>query len=152
MQAGLEAYRATGAELHIPYLLTLLADGHYRMNQLDAGRHMLAEALTRVRRTGECWWETEIHRLEGVYLLHQGEHHTAVVEQHLRRAVELAKQRGAKALELRASISLGRLWQSQGKLLPTRRMIGPLCQDLTEGAETPDLLEAKQLYGECAVD
>ncbi len=152
MQQGLQAYRATRAELHVPYLLTMVADGYRQMQQIDAGQHVLAEALTRVRQTGECWWEAEIYRLEGDYLLQQSERHAAMAEDSLRRATDLAKQRGTKALELRASVSLGRLWQSQGHLQQTRHMIQTLYQGITEGAETPDLQEAKQLYDECAAN
>lgn len=152
MQEGLQAYRATGAELHVPYLLTLVADGHRQMHQLDTGLSVLDEALTRVRHTGECWWEAELNRLEGDYLLQQSERHAAAAEERLCRALALARQRGTKALELRASVSLGRLWQSQGKLRETRCMIGTLCRGLTEGAETPDMQEAKRLHDECAAD
>jgi predicted ATPase len=152
MQAGLQAYRATGAELHVPYLLTMVAEGHRQMHQPEAGRRVLAEALTRVRQTGECWWEAELYRLEGDALWQQSERHVALAEASLRRAVDLANQRGTKALELRASVSLGRLWQRQGQLQQARRLLGTLCQELTEGAETPDLQEAKQLYEACAAE
>ncbi len=152
MQTGLDAYRSTGAELHVPYLLTLLADGHRQMHQFDAGLGVIAEALTRVRQTGECWWEAELYRLEGTYLLQRGACQTTKAEARLRRAADLAKQRGTKALELRAGISLGQLWLSQGQPQPTRRMIGSLYHGLTEGLETPDLQEAKQLYDACAAN
>ncbi len=114
MHAGLRAYRSTGAELHVPYLLTMLADGHRQMHQLDDGLRVLSEALTRVRQTGESWWEAELYRLEGDYLLQQDEGHQARAEERLRRAVDLARHRSTKALELRSSVSLGRFWQSQG--------------------------------------
>jgi adenylate cyclase len=152
MQEGLKAYRSTGAELHVPYFLTMLADGHQRLHQLDKGLNVLSEALSRVHQTGECWWEAELHRLEGDYLLQQGVHHATAAEERFRRAIGLAQQRHTKILELRASVSLGRLWQSQGKLRQTRDMIRRLYHGFTEGAETPDLKEAKQLYDACATD
>ncbi len=152
MQEGLAAYRATGAELHLPYFLTIVAQGHRQMRQFEMASSLVAEALTRAQHTGECWWEAELHRLEGELLLEQDGHAVSAAEERLHRAVVLARQRGTKALELRASVSLGRLWQNQGKRLEARRMIEPLYQGLTEGAETPDMQEAQQLLDECATD
>lgn len=152
MQEALATYRATGAELHMPYLLTMVADGHRRMRQFDLGLSVVEEALSRIQHKGERWLEAELYRLQGEYRWQQGGHAVAKAEEDLRQAIDLARQRGTKALELRASVSLGRLWQSQGKLSETQRMIETLRQELTEGEETPDLQEAKQLHDECAAD
>ncbi len=149
MQEGIDAYRSTGAELHVPYLLSMLADGYRQMHQVDAGLRVLEEALMRVRQTGECWWEAELYRLQGDYLILHSECHTATAETHLRRAVDLAHQRGTQALELRAGVSLGRLWLRQGQPQQTRRLIGKFYRGLTEGLETPDLQEVQQLYSDC---
>lgn len=152
MQEGLAAYQATGAELNMPYFLALLADGHRQLRQVETGLNLVGDALTRVQHTGECWWEAELYRLEGELMLQQGGRAGAAAETRLHQAANLARQRGTKAIELRASVSLGRIWQSQGKALEARRMIEALYEDFTEGAETPDMQAAKQLRDECATD
>ena len=94
------------------------------------------------------WWEAEIHRLRGVLLLRQTGAPQAEVETWLQRALDVARRQEAKSLELRAAMSLARLWQQQGKRAAARELLAPLYGWFTEGFNTADLQEAKALLEE----
>jgi predicted ATPase len=148
------------------YLLALLAEVYVKMGQREKGRHALAEARAIVDKTGERWWEADLHRLEGELTLHQlkmknakltipeTSHHAAntpaeaEAEGYFRKAIEIAQKQQAKSLELRASVSLARLWQSQGRKAEAHRMLSEVYNWFTEGFDTKDLLEAKVLLVE----
>jgi predicted ATPase len=91
------------------------------------------------------WWEAEIHRLRGVLLLRQPGMPQAEAEAWLQRALDVAHRQEAKSLELRAAMSLSRLWQQQGKQAEARALLAPLYGWFTEGFDTADLQEAKGL-------
>ena len=112
---GLTALRATGAEAMRPYFLALLAEAYGTMGQPEAGLTVLAEALTLVDKTGERWYEPELHRLKGALLLQQSADNHAEAQACFHHALDIARRQQAKSLELRAATSLGRLWQQQGK-------------------------------------
>jgi predicted ATPase len=108
---------------------------------------VLDEALALVHRTGERCYEAELYRLKGELLLQGGKRHKKLVEveERFRQAVAVARRQQAKALELRAAMSLGRLWQQQGKLAEARQMLAEVYGWFTEGFDTADLQEAKAL-------
>src|SRR5262249_32795274 len=125
----------------------------------DEGLQVLAEALAAVRKTGECVWEPELHRLKGALVL-QARHqppafagglwhapdrtlHTA--EACLHQALMLARRPQVKSLELRAAMSLAYLWQQQGKRAEAHALLAPIYGWFTEGFDTADLQEAKAL-------
>jgi predicted ATPase len=115
MCQGLATHQATGAELVRPYLLPFLAETCGHRGQAEEGLHVLAEALAGVHNTGERWWEAELDRLHGELLLARSvEHHTAA-ETCFQQALAIARRQGGKSLELRAAMSLSRLWLRQGK-------------------------------------
>jgi predicted ATPase len=118
-----------------------------RGGQADAGLHVLAAALTRVDETSERGLEAELYRLKGECLLlqtgKQGKEREA--EECLRQALDIARHQQAKSLELRAAMSLGRLWQQQGKRAAAHQMLMEIYSWFTEGFETPDLQEAQTL-------
>jgi predicted ATPase len=109
------------------------------------GLRLLAEALTVVDTTGVRDLEAEIYRLQGELLLAQSSDNYAEAETCLSRALALARRQQAKAWELRAAISLSRLWQQQGKQEDARQLLAAVCNWFTEGLETADLQEARAL-------
>ena len=147
---GIAAYRATGAVLLVPYLGTLLADVAAHLGHTDDGLQALAEAPPLVEQQEQRYWEAEVHRLRGVVLLRQPGTPQAEAEAWLQRALDVARGQEAKALELRAAMSLGRLWQQQGKRDEARELLAPVYGWFTEGFDTADLQEAKALLQELA--
>jgi predicted ATPase len=145
---GLDAYQATGAAFQRPHFLSMLAEVHKSLGQPEAGLTALSEALTLVEKTGERYYEAELHRLKGELLLQhaapEGPHAEACFQQ----ALAIARHQQAKSLELRAAMSLSRLWQQQGKRDEARALLAPIYGWFTEGFDTADLQEAKALLEE----
>jgi len=106
---------------------------------------VLAEAHILVEQHEERWWEAEISRLRGVVLLRQTGTPQAEAEAWLQRALDVARRQQAKSLELRAAMSLARLWQQQGKRQEAYDLLTPIYHWFTEGFDTADLQEAKAL-------
>jgi predicted ATPase len=128
-----------------PYRLSLLAEAYGQAGQPEAGLQVLDEALTLVAATEERWWEAELHRLKGALLLQLPNADVSQVETCFQQALDVARSQQAKSLELRAALSLSRLWQQQGKGAAARDLLLPLYGWFTEGFDTPDLQEAKAL-------
>jgi predicted ATPase len=148
VRQGIAAYRATGAALLSPYFCTMLAEVSDHLGHPEDGLQALAEAHTLVEQHEERWWEAEVHRLRGVLLLRQTGTPQAEAETWLQRALEVACCQEAKSLELRAAMSLARLWQQQGKRAESRELLAPIYGWFTEGFDTADLQEAKALLEE----
>jgi predicted ATPase len=127
-------------------MLAMLAEGHGKAGQAHEGLDRLSEALAFVEGTGERFYEAEIHRLRGVLLLVQGEADQA--EASFQRAVEVARHQDAKSWELRAAVSLRRLWQRQGKMDEAQQMLAEISGLFTEGFDTPGLREAEAVLEE----
>ena len=125
MQQGLAAWRATGAEVFRPYGLALLAEASAQVGQHEAGLTLLAEALAVANDTGERRWEAELYRLKGELLLARSAEHDAEAETCFRQALDIARRQQAKSWELRAAMSLSRLWQRQGKRAEARELLAP---------------------------
>ena len=165
---GLAAHRDTGGELGRPYYLTLLAEAHQRRGQPAEGLKVLAEAETAAQRDGERAGEAERHRLKGelLLLLHgaggaspppgagrssvagAARHALVEAETCFRRAIETADRQGALSWALRATISLSRLWQRQGRRAEAFRILTASYASFSEGFGTPDLQDAKVLLRE----
>jgi predicted ATPase len=148
MRQGLSAYQAVGSALLRPYFLALLAEAYGKGGQIEEGLTVLAEALAAVRNTGECWWEAELHRLQGELLLYAegGMQQAALTaEECFQQSLAVARHQQAKSLELRAALSLSRLWQQQGKRAAARELLAPIYGWFTEGFDTADLQDAKAL-------
>jgi predicted ATPase len=161
MRQGLAAWRATGAEMWRSHFLALLAGVYGKVGQIEEGLAVLAEALDFVRQTGERYCEAELYRLKGTLTLKQSGvrgPQSAVTtlqpfppstqaegeaEGYFLKAIEIARQQQAKSLELRAVMSLGRLWQQQGKPQEAHQMLTEIYSWFTEGFDTKDLQEAK---------
>ena len=147
MRQGLAAYQATGSERHWPYYLALLADAYGSRGQTAEGLSLLAEALAPMGRPGERGWVAELHRLQGELLLAQAgdRHRVPEVETCLHQALDVARHQQATSWELRAAMSLARLWQRQGKRPEAYDLLTPVYCWFTEGFDTADLQEAKAL-------
>jgi predicted ATPase len=113
VRQGIAAVRATGTALLIPYFCIVLADVCDHLGHTEDGLRALAEARTLAEQHEDRWWEAEICRLRGVLLLRQPG--TPEAEAWLQRALDVARRQEAKSLELRAAMSLSRLWQQQRK-------------------------------------
>jgi predicted ATPase len=145
VQRGLTAYRATGTKMALPYYLSLLAEAYGYNGQPAEGRRVLAEAQAVVHTTGERVWEAELHRLKGELLLRQAVPDEFRAEACFQQALAVARRQQAKMLELRAALSLGRLWQRQGKRDKARQRLAEVYGWFTEGFDTVDLQEARAL-------
>jgi predicted ATPase len=128
----------------------VLADVSAHLGHPADGLQALAGAHTLVEQQEERWWEAEVARLRGVVLLRQPGTPPAEAEACFQRALEVARRQEAKALELRAAMSLGRLWQQQGKCVDARELLAPVYGWFTEGFDTADLQEAKALLAALA--
>jgi predicted ATPase len=142
---GLAAWQATGARGVRPLLLALLAEAYEQGEQAEEGLRALTKALAEVEHTGERRHEAELYRLKGALLLAQSVDHTAEAEACFHRALDVARCQQAKSLELRAAMSLARLWQGQGKRTAAYELLAPVYNWFTEGFDTADLQEAKTL-------
>jgi predicted ATPase len=146
IRQGLADWQATGAKLGHSAFLAPLVEQYLKLGQIKEGLSTVAEGLETVDRHGEHWWEPELHRLQGELLLQQGDEGKA--EASFNKAIEVARQQQAKSLELRAAMSLSRLWQKQGQREKARQMLAKIYGWFTEGFDTPDLKEAKALLAE----
>jgi predicted ATPase len=130
------------------YFLSLLAEGYGQVGQPEAGLRAVAEALTLVATTEVRWWEAELHRLQGDLRLQLPIPDITQVEACLQQALAVARGQQAKSLELRAALSLSRLWLQQGKRDEAQQLLAEVYGWFTEGFDTPDLQEAKALLEE----
>jgi predicted ATPase len=125
-----------------------LAEVQINAGQFEEAQAMLSEAFAAIEKTDERYWEAELHRLQGEVSLQQG--HEAQAETGLQNALEIARRQHARSLELRAAMSLCRLWNRQGKAAEARQLLGEVYNWFTEGFDTPDLVEAGKLLAEMA--
>jgi predicted ATPase len=149
-QQGLVAQQAVGAVIARPLFLALLAEAHAAAGQAKAGLGVLAEALALVDHTAERYHEAEVYRLKGELLRRQAVPDAPQAEACFEQALAVARRQQAKAWELRAALSLSRLWQQQGKRTEACELLAPIYGWFTEGFDTPDLQEAVALLDELA--
>jgi predicted ATPase len=126
----------------------LLAEACRQAGQPEAGLQVLAEALTLVAETEERWWEAELHRLKGALLLQLPVPDVPQAESCFQQALTVACGQQARSLELRAALSLSRLWQQQGRQEAAHDLLAPIYSWFTEGLDTGDLQDAKELLEE----
>jgi len=148
LRQGLVIYEASGQESQRPWLLDMLAEACVHAGQCDEGLRLVTEALERVQQSGERGWEAELYRLKGELLVHAegGVQHAAVTaEACFHQALAVARRQQAKSFELRAALSLGWLWQQQGKRQEAHDLLAQIYHWFTEGFDTADLQEARAL-------
>jgi predicted ATPase len=141
MREGMAAAQSTDERCYLPGALCSLAGAQAKAGQTEEGLTTLAEALALVEQTDERHWEAELNRLRAELLLMQGD--DAGAEASLQKAIEVARRQQAKSWELRATVSLSRLWQEQGRIDEARQMLAEIYGWFTEGFDTPDLKEAR---------
>jgi predicted ATPase len=124
----------------------LLASHEFTRLQLEKADMRVDEALQIVERTGERWFEAELNRHKGQLLLRQ--EHAEAAEEFYRKALSIAEEQEAKLWELRAAVSLARLWSQRGRLAQAHDVLAPVYGWFTEGFDTADLKEAKALLDE----
>ena len=150
LRQALAAWRAMGAGLAVSHWLVLLAEAYRQAGQAEEGLRLLDEALAHVDHTGERHYAAEVYWLKGELLLQQAVPDEAQAESSLRQALAVAHQQQAKSWELRAAVSLARLWQSQDKRQEAYDLLAPVYNWFTEGFDAPDVKEAKALLDELA--
>jgi predicted ATPase len=148
MHQGLGAVQSMGLKLYHAYFLSLLAEAYGQTGQPEHGLQVLAEATTLIATTEVRWWEPEVARLQGALLLQRSLPEVGQAEACFQQALDVARRQQAKALELRAALSLARLWQDQGQHAAARQLLAEIYGWFTEGLNTADLQEAKALLAE----
>jgi class 3 adenylate cyclase/predicted ATPase len=148
LNSGITAWRSMGATLYVPLYLSHLARAYAELGQFDHASRCIGEALTAIETNKERWCEAEVHRIAGEIALQSPQSDVAKAQEYFERALTVARQQQAKSWELRASMSLARLWRDQGK--PARELLAPVYGWFTEGFHTLDLEEAKALLEELA--
>jgi predicted ATPase len=150
LHQGLAAILATGQTLSQPLCLILLAEAAGHIGQVEEGLRLLGEALTAFEESGRGDILTEAYRLQGEFLLRQAVPDAPQAEACFQQALAVARRQQAKSWELRAAMSLARLWQRQRKRAEARELLTPIYAWFTEGFDTADLQEAKALLDELA--
>ena len=148
MQEGLAAIRALRAEFWLPGLLALVIEAHRKSGNLKDAQALVAEALILIDTTAMRSWAAELYRLKGEFLLAQALPNMQEAGTYFQQALDLARQQQAKLLELRAAMSLSRLWHQQGQWAQARQLLAEVYDWFTEGFDTADLQEAKALLAE----
>jgi adenylate cyclase len=148
MHRGFALHRSTGAEALQPYFLALLAEAYGKEGQCDQGLCLVAEALRAVDNLGERFYAAELHRLKGELILAQSVDDCTAGETCFQKALDIARSQQARSWELRAAMSLARLWQQQGKREEARQVLAEVYEWFTEGFDTADLQDASALLNE----
>jgi predicted ATPase len=149
IRQGFDTGGPTHAHLRA-HSLTLLAEAWGKEGNFTEGLAELAKAFTLVNETGIRFYEPELHRLKGEFLLALDPENPAETEACFRQAIAIARRQQAKSLELRATMSLARLWQRQGRRDEARAALAAVYGTFTEGFTTPDLVEAAALLNRLA--
>lgn len=150
MIRGRGSMEATGIRAFRPWALALLAEEYGKAGQAQDGLGVVAEVLELTEQTGERYYEAESHRIKGDLLRLQGDEPAAEASFH--KSLEVARHQQAKSWELRAAMSLARLWQKQGKSEEARELLANVYNWFTEGFDTADLRDAKALLEELSGD
>jgi predicted ATPase len=144
MAAGL----STGNKVGLTGVMSVLALAYALLGNFDDAWRCVGEAITRMETTKEGWLESPAHRVAGEIALLEPKPDAVKAEAYFNRALDVARKQQAKSWELRASMSLARLWRSQGKPRRARELLAPVYGWFTEGFDTRDLKEAKALLEE----
>jgi predicted ATPase len=142
---GFAAFRATGAEIRIPSYLGMLGDAYTRLARFEEAHKVLDEALAVAEKNDDRCHEAELYRLRGELLLAECPERFSDAEACFHHAIETARGQQSKGWELRATISLARLWQRQGRRADAGTALATVYGAYTEGFSMPDLVEAKGL-------
>jgi predicted ATPase len=147
---GITAWRSTGSTAWLPMFLFGLARAYADLHQFDEAWRFVDEAMLVLEETDERWCEAEVNRVGGQIALQSPAPNRAKAEAYFERALAVARSQQAKSWELRATMSMARLWRDQGKRDEARDLLAPVYGWFTEGFDTLDLKEAKALLEELA--
>ena len=147
IRRGIEVLQAK-AGARLSYYRGLLAEACGLAGRIDEAFQALADGLVDIQKSEERWWEAELNRLRGELFRSEEVNHSAEAEACFHRAIEIARGQRARALELRAAVSLGRLWRDQGRRDDAHRLLTGVYGWFTEGLDTPDLRTARSLSDE----
>jgi predicted ATPase len=147
MEEGLALLRQAPPFPTVPYLLSLTVEVNLQFGDLEAAEMILADAIALVEERSDRFWEAELHRLRGEVQWQQGGA-APDVESHFQRAIRVAQQQEARWLELRAVMSLARLWRDEGRRAEAHQRLATIYDWFTEGFDTADLQEARALLDE----
>jgi class 3 adenylate cyclase/predicted ATPase len=150
LTATANAYRSTGSTALVPLDQLYFAKAYTELGQFADASSCIDEAMATLEKNKDRLWEAEALRLSGEIALMEKVPSATKAEAHFERALSVARQQQAKSWELRASMSLARLWRDQGKVQQARELLAPVYGWFTEGFETHDLKEAKALLEELA--
>jgi predicted ATPase len=148
IREGLEGIRSRGEYSGMPFLLTILTDACLQLVLVDEGLEAVSSGLEIAQSTGAHWTEAELYRLQGQLLLHSGSSKSEEARACFERAIEVAREQGAKSWELRATVSLAGLLLKQGHRDEARTRLAEIYDWFTEAFDTVDLKEAKALLDE----
>ena len=126
LTTGIAAFRSTGSTPWIPIRLAYLAMAHAELGNFDDAWHFVGEAMRAIETTKETWYEAEVHRTAGEIALLSRDLYAGKAEAYFDRALSVARQQQAKSWELRAAMSLARLWRDQGKVQEARELLAPV--------------------------
>ena len=149
--SGITAWRSTGATVWVPLYLAFLTRAYADIGQFDDASRCIGQAMSAVEKTKESWYAAELNRTAGEIVRSSQEPDATKAETYFERALAVARQQQAKSWELRASMSLARLWRGQGKVQRARELLAPAYGWFTEGFDTRDLKEAKALLDELRI-
>jgi predicted ATPase len=142
---GLDEWRAGGSELGVPYCLGLLSETYRALGQIDAAQSSVEEALLLVDKKYDRWFESELHRLQGELELVSDNGDREVAADCFARSLRVAREQQARSLELRAALSLSRLWLQQGRSREAYELLGPISAWFPAALETSELADARSL-------
>lgn len=148
--SGIKAFQSTGGTLWAPLWVSYLARAYADIGQFDDAWRCIAEATKTVQTTKEKWCAAEVHRTAGEIALQSPHPDLAKAETYFERALAVAREQRAKSWELRAAMSMARLWRDQGKSQQARDLLAPIYGWFTEGFDTLDLRESKTLLDDLA--
>mgnify|MGYP000603731000 FL=1 len=146
IEETLKMWKSVGAVLARHCHLTFLAEGYAKAGKPTVALEILAKCVDEIERTKECFWESEVYRLKGKFLLDLNKVEEA--EENYLKSLDVARRQQAKSLELRSTVSLCHLWQQQGKTLEAKALLSEIYSWFTQGFDMPDLIAAQQLLGE----
>jgi class 3 adenylate cyclase/predicted ATPase len=150
LASGIKAFNSTGSTVITPLYFSYLAEAHAKVGQFDDAWRCMEKSMSLIKHTKESWTDSEVHRIAGEMALMSPRPDEASAEGHFERALAVARSQEAKSWELRAAISMARLWRDGGRRRQARELLAPVYGWFTEGFDTLDLKEAKALLDELA--
>jgi class 3 adenylate cyclase/predicted ATPase len=143
--SGIGTYRSTGSRVYLPFFLSHLSMAHAELGQFEDAWGCIGETTIAMETTNERWCEAEVRRIAGEIALKAPEANGEKAQSYFERALSVARAQEAKSWELRAAMSLARLWRDQGKRDEARDLLAPVYASFSEGLDMRDLKEAQAL-------